>query len=109
MTEKELDFINPKKRGGVPRPLTFIHKIKAGKAETERFNLFQGTITTGDKYEADEIGINTQAETLIDQITTGIKTVGRLTALEKLYLFSYFSLLLYLQAFITTVFTYRGA
>ena len=66
------------------------YSYKGGRIEQRRTAALEVTAQPTDKYSIDDITINMMAERILDELTYGIKTVGKLTLLEKVILFEFF-------------------
>lgn len=66
------------------------YNYSAGRIEQIRTATLNITAEASDKYSVNDITINTMAERILDDLTVGVKTAGKLTLLEKVILFEYF-------------------
>lgn len=81
---------NSEKSRNIQNKVIKSYNYRGGRIEKLRTATLNVTAEPSDKYSIDDITLNTMAERLLDEITIGIKTVGKLTLLEKVILFEFF-------------------
>ena len=87
---KPYNKANIDKSNAVKDKITKAYNYRGGRVEKLRTATLNVTAEPADKYSIEDITINTMAERLLDELTVGIKTVGKLTLLEKVILFEFF-------------------